>query len=110
LTIPPDDNFPVNLHKYDSPNLIVEISSSTLNDDLGRKRLLYERVGISEYWVIDTEEKQAIAFSIADRRSGEIEQSLVLPCLNISLIAEVLKRSENHNDTLIYQWLLQIFS
>ena len=33
--------------------LVVEISDSTLADDLGRKRVLYARGGIPEYWVVD---------------------------------------------------------
>lgn len=33
--------------------LVVEISDSTLADDLGRKRALYARGGIPEYWVVD---------------------------------------------------------
>jgi len=33
--------------------LAVEISESTLADDLGRKRTLYALGGIPEYWVVD---------------------------------------------------------
>lgn len=33
--------------------LVVEISDATLADDLGRKRALYARGGIPEYWVVD---------------------------------------------------------
>ena len=33
--------------------LVVEVSDSTLSDDLGRKARLYARHGIPEYWVVD---------------------------------------------------------
>ena len=33
--------------------LAVEISDTTLADDLGRKRILYALGGIPEYWVVD---------------------------------------------------------
>ena len=33
--------------------LVVEVSDATLEDDLGRKRLVYAAGGIPEYWVVD---------------------------------------------------------
>ena len=33
--------------------LVVEVSDMTLEDDLGRKRLVYAAGGIPEYWVVD---------------------------------------------------------
>jgi Uma2 family endonuclease len=35
--------------------LIVEVSDTTLDYDLGRKARLYARAGIPEYWVVDVE-------------------------------------------------------
>lgn len=33
--------------------LVVEVSDTTLDDDLGRKRLVYAGGGVPEYWVVD---------------------------------------------------------
>jgi Uma2 family endonuclease len=48
LKIPTSTNSPVDLNEYSLPNLIVEIAATSLADDLGEKRLLYERLGITE--------------------------------------------------------------
>ena len=39
----------VNLDQYPSPTLIVEIANTSLEDDKGEKRLLYEDLGVQEY-------------------------------------------------------------
>lgn len=110
LNIPPETNSPVDLNEYDPPTLAVEIGASTISDDLGRKRLLYERSGVGEYWVVDANLRDAIAFSISEGRSGEIHESLVLPGLEIALVKEALQRSQTEDDGAITRWLLQRFS
>jgi Uma2 family endonuclease len=44
----------------DTVALIVEVSDTTLDHDLGRKARLYARAGVPEYWVIDVEENRAL--------------------------------------------------
>ncbi len=97
------------MNEFNAPRLIVEIGASSVNDDLGTKRLLYENSGIEEYWVIDASSDKVIAFSISDGRSG-IPESLVLPGLTISLVESALKRSQTEDDGAINRWLLQTFS
>lgn len=111
LKIPPRNNAPVNLNEFDLPTLVVEISSTTIHDDLGRKRLLYERLGIKEYWVIDAYTAEVFAFAIADARSGRITRSQVLEGLEIAVVEEALQRSHtNEDDGAIARWLLQTFA
>ncbi|MFB2834121.1 Uma2 family endonuclease [Floridanema evergladense] len=110
LKTPPQTNSPVDLDEYDPPTLVVEISATSVGDDLGRKRLIYERAGVREYWVVDANLREAIAFSISERRSGEIEESLVLPGLSLALVNETLQRSQTEDDTTIMRWLMQIFN
>ncbi|MDY6939971.1 MAG: Uma2 family endonuclease, partial [Cyanobacteriota bacterium] len=52
---PPKNNQPVDVNLYGPPSLVVEVSATTLSDDLGPKRLLYERLGVREYWVANVE-------------------------------------------------------
>ena len=108
--LPPQNNSPVSIDLCGSPSLVVEIAASSLSDDLGAKRMLYERAGVSEYWVIDVEEKKVIAFDMKDERSGQIQTSGVLPGLEIDLIEEALRRSQTENDGAIIQWLMKTFA
>jgi Uma2 family endonuclease len=108
--VPPETNSPVDLNEYDPPTLVVEIGASSLSDDLGQKRLLYERVGVWEYWVNDANARRAIAFAIAEGRSGEVQESHVLPGLAIAIVEEALQRSQTQDDGEINRWLLQTFS
>ena len=107
--LPPQNNSPVNVDLFGPPSLVVEIGSSSLSDDLGRKRMLYERVGVREYWVVDVQEKEVVAFAIEDGRSGRISTSNVLPGLEIAVVEEALRRSQTENDGAIAQGLMKIF-
>ena len=108
--IPTRSNKPIDLNQYPPPTLVIEIASTTLSDDLGPKRLLYERLGVHEYWVVDTNNSEVIAFEIIDSGSREIQISNVLPGLEISLVKTALERSKNVDDGEINRWLIQLFS
>ena len=111
LRVPPkDNNSPVNLDQYDPPNLIIEIGASSFNDDLGSKRLLYEDAGISEYWVDRANTQEVFAFAINGGGSGRIQESQVLPGLEIALVEEALHRSQTQDDGEIARWLVQTFN
>ena len=111
LRVPPNDsNSPVDLDEYDPPNLVVEIGASSFNDDLGSKRLLYENAGISEYWVERANTREVFAFAINGGGSGRIQESRVLPGLEIRLVEEALNRSQTQDDGEINRWLIQTFS
>ncbi len=108
--LPPRTNTPISLNEFSPPRLVVEIGASSVNDDLGTKRLLYENSGVEEYWVIDANSDNVIAFSISDGRSGTVQESLVLPGLAIAFVESALKRSQTEDDGAINRWLLQTFS
>jgi Uma2 family endonuclease len=99
----------VNLDEQAIPNLVIEISNTTLEDDLGAKRLLYEEMGISEYWVVDVQNSQVYAFEIFDRGSKRIDTSIVLQGLSIATITEALNLSKEQDQSQIGQWLMGEF-
>jgi Uma2 family endonuclease len=105
----PRSNSPVDVNLYGPPTSAIEISSTTLSDDLGQKRLLYERLGVQEYWVVNVEAATVIAFAIADGGSRQIQVSAVLPDLPIAVIEEALRRSQTEDDGALNHWLLQQF-
>jgi Uma2 family endonuclease len=100
----------VNLDEFAAPNLVIEISSSTIGDDLGKKRLLYEKLGISEYWVVDVQEVKIIAFEMHDGGSRQIMESILLGGLAISTLEEALKLSREKSQSEVGVWLLQKYS
>ncbi len=81
-----------------------------MQDDLGYKRLLYERLGVKEYWVVNAQTSEVFAFAIADGRSGLVARSQVLAGLEIATVQEALKRSQTEDDGAIARWLLQTFN
>ena len=110
LRVPPDSNSVVDLNQYDPPNLVIEIGASSFSDDLGNKRLLYEDAGISEYWVERANTREVFAFAINGGGSGRIQESRVLPGLELGLVEETLNRSLTQDDGEINRWLIQTFS
>jgi Uma2 family endonuclease len=99
----------VNLDEQVNPDLVIEISNTTLEDDLGAKRLLYEEMSVAEYWVVDVQNTLIYAFTTIDRGSKRIDTSLVLPGLSIATIIEALNRSKEQDQTQIGQWLMSEF-
>jgi Uma2 family endonuclease len=45
----PQGSSVVNLDQTPPPDLAIKVADSSLNDDLGKKRLLYEELGVVEY-------------------------------------------------------------
>ena len=103
----PRNNAPVNVDISGLPALVIEVGASSFSDDLGAKRLLYEQLGVQEYWVVNTAEQTVIAFEVTNGRSGRIETSQALPNLKIALVDEALQRSVSNNITTIGQWLCE---
>jgi Uma2 family endonuclease len=107
--LPPKNNSPIDLNQFEPPALVIEIAASSLNDDLGRKRLLYEGLGVKEYWVVDVNASNVVVFEISQGYSGRIQDSKVLPGLKMTVVEEALRRSQTEDDSQINRWLLQIF-
>ncbi|OON99484.1 MAG: hypothetical protein ATN35_12375 [Epulopiscium sp. Nele67-Bin004] len=58
---------------YGVPSLIVEILSSNRKDDLITKLELYERLGVSEYWIVDPSNDTINQYVLLDGKFKFIE-------------------------------------
>ena len=99
----------VNLDQYPAPNLVIEIARSSLLDDLGTKRSLYEELGVNEYWVVDVQKAQLLAYSMTNQGSQRIQVSQVLPGLEVGVLEEALQCSRQTNQAEVGAWLLSRF-
>lgn len=102
----------INLDQYQTPDLVIEISKSSLLDDLGTKRSLYEELGVKEYWIVDVNTAEIIAYKILDEMefgSQRIRQSQVFKGLGLSLLEEALRRNRETNQSEVLAWLMNQF-
>ncbi|MEO0456920.1 MAG: Uma2 family endonuclease [Cyanobacteria bacterium P01_A01_bin.114] len=99
----------VNLNSQAAPDLAIEIADTSVIDDLGKKRMLYESLNIPEYWVVDVKKAEVIIFAIADSGSRRLEASLVLPGLTVATLDAALKKSRTSDQTALGQWLMAQF-
>ena len=100
----------IDLEQYPLPDLVIEISDTSIADDLGAKRLQYEDLGISEYWIVNVQTMQIFAF--ANDRDGSIRrirESLVLSGLNLEILEQALQRSRQENQSATTAWLMEQF-
>ena len=76
--------------------LIIEVSDTTLSYDRGRKRRLYARGGIPEYWIMDTSGRRILRYAglesgeyqlVAQFVPGDTLDSLTLPAIRLSVAA-----------------------
>jgi Uma2 family endonuclease len=100
----------INLDVYPLPSLVIEVSDTSLADDLGEKRLQYEDLGIEEYWTVNVQKMQIPAFAIAaDRSIRRIRESQVLPGLKLEILEQALQRSRQENQSATTAWLMEQF-
>ncbi|AGF51784.1 sll1222 [Synechocystis sp. PCC 6803] len=100
----------VNLNDYPPPDLVIEIANTSLADDQGKKRLLYEELGVKEYWIVDVKATKIMGFKMENQGSYQIRESLVLPGLNLAVLEEALQKTRQTNHGEVMRWLLQQFS
>jgi Uma2 family endonuclease len=99
----------IDLDSYPPPDLEIEVANTSLADDKGEKRLLYEDLNVKEYWIVDVQNVQIIAFAVADKGSRQITQSQVLSGLAISLLEDALRQTRQMNQSQVVAWLLSQF-
>ncbi|MFN5967652.1 MAG: Uma2 family endonuclease [Pseudanabaena sp.] len=98
----------IDLDQYPLPDLVIEISDTSLADDLGAKRLQYEDLGISEYWIVNVQTMQIFAFTQGqDGSIRRIRESMVLVGLKLEILEQALQRSRQDNQSIITAWLIE---
>ena len=99
----------IDLNRFPAPDLVIEVAATTLLDDMGTKRALYEELGVREYWILNVQTAQLLAYAIADQGSKRIQISQVLPGLSIALLESALHRSRETDQSQVGAWLLSQF-
>lgn len=99
----------VDLDRYPPPDLAIEISKTTIVDDLGSKRHLFEALGVKEYWVVDVERAEIVAYGIQEGGSLRIQRSQVLQGLEVAVLEEALQRSQETDQSAVGAWLMEQF-
>jgi Uma2 family endonuclease len=98
----------VNLAEWRVPDLVAEISDTTLAIDLDEKKQLYLALGIPEYWVIDVRGRQVMAFQLIDGLYEQCSESVALKGLPIDLLEQTLAQMDNDNGNAALWFAAQI--
>ncbi len=87
------------------PNLVGEISDTTLASDLDEKKRLYAAIGIPEYWVIDVQARRIFMFGLrADGLYEEMDGSMALAGLSQDLVEQMLRRMQGESNGAVAMW------
>ncbi len=98
----------INLDNWRVPDLVGEIADPTLATDLDEKKQLYAGLGIPEYWVVDIKGRRVLAFYLQENgRYQQIESSVVLSGLPISLLSQMLEQVNEGNNINAALWFSQ---
>ncbi|NJL54686.1 Uma2 family endonuclease [bacterium] len=98
----------LNLDRVRAPDLVGEISDTTLSIDLDEKKQIYASLGIAEYWVINIRGQQVIMFQLQE--SGfyqECQTSPTLSGLSARLLEQTLERLDQEPNTAAALWFSQ---
>lgn len=98
----------IELDKVRVPNLVGEISDTTLASDLAEKKQLYAAMQIPEYWVIDVQARRIFMFLLqADGIYQEVECSQALAGLSKALLEQTMARTQAESNGAVAMWFAQ---
>ncbi len=98
----------IDLNQWRVPDLVGEISDTTLATDLDEKKQLYADLEIPEYWVIDIQGKRVFGFRLQE--NGKYQQyanSVALEKVSISLLERTLERLSEETNISAASWFAQ---
>jgi Uma2 family endonuclease len=97
----------ISLDQWRVPDLVGEISDTTLASDLDEKKKLYADLQIPEYWVIDVQGKRVLAFRLQDGHYRQCIQSVAFTGLSIALLDQALLRLGYQTNFEVANWFSQ---
>ncbi len=98
----------IDLSQWRAPDLVGEISDTTLASDLDEKKQLYAALGISEYWVIDVRGSRVFGFVLQENGKYQLtETSKALEGLPIELLENTIVKLETDSNISAAQWFSQ---
>lgn len=97
----------IDLSRSRLPDLVGEISDTTLAIDLDEQKHLYAALGIPEYWVIDVQGRRVFAFQLQEGQYQACEASQALAGLPISVLEEMIQRLSEGTNTSAAAWFTQ---
>ncbi|MEO0868837.1 MAG: Uma2 family endonuclease [Cyanobacteria bacterium J06642_11] len=98
----------IDLSQWRPPNLVGEISDTTLASDLDEKKRLYAALGIPEYWVIDVRGSRVFAFLLDTNGQYQLtETSQTLKGLPVDLLEQTIAKLETDSNITAAQWFNQ---
>lgn len=104
----PGDRRLIDLSTWRVPDLVGEISDTTLTSDLDEQKHLYEALGIPEYWVIDVQGERVFAFQLNESgKYKECDRSRILQDLPILLLTETVRRLKAESNTRAAAWFAE---
>ncbi|RMF62944.1 MAG: Uma2 family endonuclease [Cyanobacteria bacterium J069] len=98
----------VDLSRFRVPDLVGEISDTTLANDLDEQKHLYAALGIPEYWVVDVQAQRVFAFVLGEQGDYQLcGESRSLSGLPIALLEETLQQLSAGTNTSAAAWFTQ---
>lgn len=97
----------IDLNQWRVPDLVGEVSDTTIATDLDEKKQLYAELEIPEYWVIDVQGKRVLAFRLQEDRYQQCSYSVALDKLPISLLEQTLERLSEGTNISAASWFAQ---
>lgn len=97
----------IDLTRSRLPNLVGEISDTTLANDLDEQKHLYEVLGIPEYWAVDVRGRRVFAFQLENGKYERCTHSQALSELPIALLEQSIERLTEGTNTSAAAWFAQ---
>ena len=98
----------IDLNKWRVPNLVGEISDTTLTTDLDEKKRLYASLGIPEYWVIDVRGNRVFIFLLQEESGYQpSDVSVALAGLSVDLLNQTIEKMVQESNGNAALWFAQ---